>query len=139
MKINKDALLFVIVLVVIAIAGVSRIPSSQLSPLDFTLENISEQSDQTAPERVAQLQAIINRVAQAAANDQWGTASTEVDRLQDFWHANKPGDQQLTIVQQIDNHIQNLHYNVWGRDKAGVLNTTRELTEQLAQLQERHE
>lgn len=83
----------------------------------------------------ATLQNSVDRVSEAALNGQWSTAASEVNRLERTWQTIKPNRQtELIVDDEIERLIQNLHFNVWGRDVQGVLNTGQQLTSRFSQL-----
>lgn len=81
------------------------------------------------------LQTQIDRVAEKSAQGQWAGASVEAERLEQMWRQwQPPQGTNLQIVSEIENHIEALQFNVWGRDHRGVINTSRELTELISGL-----
>ncbi len=76
-----------------------------------------------------QMQHLLDSISQAALNNQWATAAHDIERLERTWNDLKPEHaDKLNFIKETDKLIQVLHYNVWGRDPSGVLNTCRKLT-----------
>lgn len=128
----KKHILFLSVLILLTVVLISQ--SHENVPLSNNLQLVEFDPTQEN-NTITTLQTLTDNVSQAALNGQWSTASLYVQRLENSWNRIKPRtSSDLNLVREIDYHIQNLHYNVWGRDPKGVLNTTSKITTKLAQI-----
>lgn len=83
----------------------------------------------------SQMQNLVDRISEAAMNGNWTTASQVMRQLDNTWQSVQPQQTQTEIEAQIQQAIQTLHYNVWGKDKQGVLTTAQKLTALISQLE----
>ncbi len=119
-----------IILIVVSVTQDSAIKSPNSSSPE--LIELTPLSESRFPN---QLQSLVDRLSQAALDNHWATASDLVEQLERTWENMKPTDSTtLGIVQEVDRIIETLHYNVWGRDSTGVLNSSRKLTALFADL-----
>lgn len=84
---------------------------------------------------LTQMQALVDRLSEAALSEEWNTASRVLSQLDDAWSALRPErTSQLKTEKDIDLSIQALHRGVWGQDQQAVLSTAQKLTVLLNQL-----
>lgn len=84
---------------------------------------------------LTQMQALVDRLSEAALNEEWNTASRVLPQLDDAWSSLRPErTSQLKTEKDIDLSIQALHRGVWGQDQQAVLSTAQKLTMLLGQL-----
>ncbi len=89
--------------------------------------SFNELSTTSSP--LAQMQVLLDRLSEAAINEQWSTAALVLQQLGDKWRALTPeGTNQLEAEREIEQNIEALQRNVWSQDEQAVLSTAQKLT-----------